>query len=58
MNFLTRDFTDDTDFYFSVKSVLNDIECPDRVIPYESEQVLEQGEVELSPHSVTVIQTL
>jgi alpha-N-arabinofuranosidase len=35
----------------------NDTDFPDRVIPHEAEQIVEQGQVELSPHSVTVIQT-
>ena len=38
--------------------VSNDIESPDRVTPYETEAVFEHGEIKLSPHSVTVIQTL
>jgi alpha-N-arabinofuranosidase len=36
----------------------NDLDFPDRVIPYQAERIFEQGDVELSPHSVTVIQTL
>jgi alpha-N-arabinofuranosidase len=36
----------------------NDIESPDRVIPCKTEAVFEHGEISLSPHSVTVIQTL
>jgi alpha-N-arabinofuranosidase len=36
----------------------NDVSFPDRVIPLEAEQIFEQGKVNLSPHSVTVIQTV
>jgi len=35
----------------------NDIECPDRVAPLETEVICNNGEVDLSPHSVTVIRT-
>ena len=35
----------------------NDIESPDRVTPYEAELTCKNGEVDLPPHSVTVIQT-
>jgi alpha-N-arabinofuranosidase len=36
----------------------NDIESPARVSPYEVELTCKHGEVSLSPHSVTIIQTL
>lgn len=35
----------------------NDVEFPDRVVPRESQHVIEQGQVELPPHSVTVVRT-
>jgi len=35
----------------------NDIECPDRVRPYEVEQTLTNGEIDLAPHSINLIQT-
>ncbi len=34
----------------------NDIETPERVIPETSERLIEQGVVELSPHSISIIQ--
>jgi alpha-N-arabinofuranosidase len=36
----------------------NDLASPDRVTPSQAELVFERGEVELPPHSVTVIQTI
>jgi alpha-N-arabinofuranosidase len=36
----------------------NDIECPDRVRPSEVEQTLTNGEIDLAPHSINLIQTL
>jgi alpha-N-arabinofuranosidase len=36
----------------------NDLAAPDRVTPSQAELIFERGEVELPPHSVTVIQTI
>jgi alpha-N-arabinofuranosidase len=36
----------------------NDLASPDRISPSQAERIFEQGELELPPHSVTVIQTL
>jgi alpha-N-arabinofuranosidase len=36
----------------------NDLECPERVRPYETERTIEHGEITLLPHSISLIQSV